>query len=124
MRRALTWAAVLFLFLWAGALILGHLRPDEGGESLRMSAPEAALRQGERMPVAWPDGHINPNHADEEELDAFVGVGPAIARRIVEEREANGPFIYPEDLINVNGIGPKTLEKLWEQSLLPKPDTQ
>ena len=53
------------------------------------------------------------------ELDTLPGVGEVIARRIMEEREKNGPFYYPEDLMNVKGIGEKTLEKLLPRIRLP-----
>ena len=52
------------------------------------------------------------NAAGVDELDALPGIGKVIARRIVEEREQNGPFYYPEDLMNVTGIGSRMLEKL------------
>lgn len=35
-----------------------------------------------------------------------------MAARIVDYRTANGPFRSVEDLVNVKGIGPRTLEKL------------
>ena len=76
------------------------------------------------MAVPWPEGTVDINAGGVEELDKLYGVGPAIAARIIEEREKNGPFTYPEDLLNVNGIGQKTLDKLWEQIFLPKPDNQ
>jgi len=120
MRRALAWAAVCLLIAAAGALIAANLQLDQPA-SFRLAAPEAALRQGERMNVPWPEGTMDINAGGVEELDKLRGVGPAIAQRIIEEREANGSFAYPEDLLNVNGIGPKTLDKLWEQIFLPKP---
>ncbi|HET6323107.1 MAG TPA: helix-hairpin-helix domain-containing protein, partial [Planctomycetaceae bacterium] len=40
------------------------------------------------------------------------GIGDALARRIVADREENGPFQSVEDLGRVKGIGPKTLEHL------------
>ena len=55
---------------------------------------------------------VNINEADVEELaENLVGVGPKKAMAIIEYREANGPFYSPEELVNVKGIGPKTLEK-------------
>lgn len=55
---------------------------------------------------------VNINEADAEELaESLVGVGPKKAMAIIEYREANGPFYTPEELENVKGIGPKTLEK-------------
>jgi competence protein ComEA len=54
---------------------------------------------------------ININSADERELQALKGIGPSLARRIVEYREENGPFQKPAEIMNVNGMG---LEKYKE----------
>ncbi len=55
---------------------------------------------------------VNINTATAEELaENLKGVGPKKALAIIEYRETNGPFFAPEELINVKGIGPKTLEK-------------
>lgn len=40
------------------------------------------------------------------------GVGDVLARRIVEDRETNGPFTSIDDLDRVPGIGPATMERL------------
>jgi competence protein ComEA len=62
---------------------------------------------------------VNINIASAEELaENLKGVGPKKAMAIVEYREANGPFYTPEELINVKGIGPKTLEKNKENILV------
>ena len=53
---------------------------------------------------------INVNTADESELDKLQGIGPSLAKRIVEYRRKNGPFPDIEELDNVDGIGPKKLE--------------
>ena len=58
------------------------------------------------------DGRININTADEKALDELPGVGPATAKRIIEYREANGPFAAPEDLKKVRGIGDAKFEKM------------
>ena len=55
---------------------------------------------------------VNINDADLAELDALPGVGPATAQAIIDDREANGPFTAPEDLMRVSGIGEKKYEKL------------
>ena len=117
-------AAVVCLLMLAAGLIAVHWLPGFNREHVTLSASGAALRGGERMSVPWPEGTIDINHDDAEKLDALHGVGPVIAGRIVEERQTNGLFLYPEDLLNVNGIGPKTFQKLWEQILLAKPDNQ
>lgn len=56
---------------------------------------------------------ININTASEKELDALPGIGPAIARRIVEHRSSQ-PFTKLEDIMLVKGIGKKKFAKLEE----------
>ncbi len=70
---------------------------------------------GVHAAVSWPHGDVDVNAATAEELQALNGVGPALARAIVSEREANGPFDYPEDLTMVKGVGAKTLAKFYDQ---------
>lgn len=55
---------------------------------------------------------VNINTAGVEDLDSLPGVGEATARAIIEDRERNGPFAAPEDLMRVSGIGEKKFEKL------------
>lgn len=60
-------------------------------------------------------GTVNINRATAAELETLPGVGPATAQKIVDDREANGPFATPEDLMRVPGIGPKKFEAMAEQ---------
>lgn len=55
---------------------------------------------------------VNINSATVVELDGLPGVGPSTAAAIVEDRDANGPFSSPEDLMRVSGIGEKKFAKL------------
>lgn len=64
-------------------------------------------------------GPVNINTATVEQLDMELnGVGPTIAQRIVEYRKAQGEFTQAEQLVEVKGIGDKTLSKNAEFILL------
>lgn len=55
---------------------------------------------------------INLNTADAATLDRVMdGVGPAKAAAIIEHRRVHGPFRSVEQLVNVRGIGPATMER-------------
>ncbi|HPE68780.1 MAG TPA: helix-hairpin-helix domain-containing protein [Thermotogota bacterium] len=55
---------------------------------------------------------INVNLDSAEDLQQLPGIGAVKAQAIVEYREAFGAFLSPEDLLNVSGIGEKTLENI------------
>ncbi len=55
---------------------------------------------------------IDINRAEPWLLEALPGIGEVLAQRIVDYRSENGPFRRIEDLLQVEGIGPATLEKI------------
>ncbi len=57
---------------------------------------------------------VNINTADPAELTALSGIGTAKARAIVAYREEHGAFVSVDELLNINGIGEATLERLRE----------
>lgn len=77
------------------------LVPRSGGQISDPGNP----RQGEGSTL------LNINTADESDLDKLPGIGPSLAKRIVEYRRKNGPFSTVEEIDNVNGIGPRKLEE-------------
>jgi competence protein ComEA len=72
----------------------------------------------ENPPVQSPsaqrasDGRVNINTADAAALETLPGIGPALAQRILDYRQAHGPFTKIEDIMEVSGIGRATFEKL------------
>lgn len=114
-QRALGFIAAL-LFLSA-AVRVANL-PDRvpiPGEPLdleaHLAATERAVAAAERMaePLA-PGERLDPNTAPETELARLPRVGPALARRIIEDRERNGPFRSAADLARVAGVGERLVE--------------
>ena len=75
-----------------------------------------------REPPMAPEHHRKPkkkvelplhiNTASADDLCALKGVGPKLAEKIIERRNAAGPFKNPSDLKKVHGIGKKKLENL------------
>jgi competence protein ComEA len=57
-------------------------------------------------------GPVDLNTANESDLDALPGIGPATAAAIVAHRDRHGPFTSVDQLLEVRGIGPAKLEQL------------
>ena len=55
---------------------------------------------------------LNVNRASQAELELLPGIGPALAKRIIDHREKNGAFKSVDDLDKVKGIGPAMIKKL------------
>ena len=58
------------------------------------------------------EGRVNINTANEAELCTISGVGESTAKKIIAEREANGPFASVDDITRVSGIGEKKLASM------------
>ena len=92
--------------------------------ALNLAAPLAdgtqvlVPRRGESIaaaPVATPGAPgalVNVNSADQAELELIPGIGPVKAAAIVEYRTQSGAFTALEELLDVTGIGPATLEAM------------
>lgn len=64
---------------------------------------------------------IDINAADVAALEQIKGVGPAKAAAIVKYRDDNGPFKSVDELVNVPGIGEKSLEQMKPQITASQP---
>ncbi len=82
--------------------------------------------------VAHPDSSlkfrstskININSAQLSQLIRLKGIGPGLARRIIDYRTLHGPFKSIDELIKVKGIGNGKLSKIREKisTKLPRPN--
>jgi competence protein ComEA len=76
-------------------------------------APPGATQNGALAGGAGtPAGRLNLNSATVADLDTLPRIGPALAQRIIDYRDANGRFGSVDDLRSVTGIGEKTFEGL------------
>ena len=66
----------------------------------------------ENMKGKGGENLVNINTADEKALDSLPGIGPSMAKRIIEYRNTEGMFQSPEDLKKIRGIGEAKYEKL------------
>jgi competence protein ComEA len=82
-------------------ILVGRVAPPRGlaaGTSSADPAPAGAL--------------VNLNTATSEQLDTLPGVGPVTAQKILDWRAAHGAFSSVEELLEIDGIGEKTLAEL------------
>jgi len=116
-RRALLFLAVIAV---AGGL-MRVLRGNDAPAGAPLLAPglssgdvarQARLAQAalEATRPLLPGELVDVDTAPEPQIERLPRVGPQLARRIVEEREAHGPFGSLEGLKRVSGIGPATLK--------------
>ena len=99
----------LFLALFLAVLYWGyHSLPHKASLFLYESGCNEAYSLQPRF-VSTGNGTISPNTAGKDELMLIPGIGEKTAQAIIDEREQNGVFYYPEDLLAVPGIGVKKL---------------
>ena len=98
----------------------GGLRADASPDGVNRAR---RLRDGERVTVPSIGGGarsagggagdaLDLNSATAVELEELPGVGPVLARRIVEHRTSRGGFHRLDDLLQVKGVGPRLLDGL------------
>ena len=103
--RALAGLTALFL------LVTGLLyRRDTAAAAADYTiGPTRAASEEALAPAFTP---VDLNTADEETLSALTGIGPALARRIIDYRRENGPFPSIEEIMEVKGIGQSVFQQI------------
>jgi len=105
---------VVFLAFTAG-FFLG--RTQDTGDVILSSVSTIPAHSGpaptiETVPEETVTFPLNINTATKEELTSLPGIGPSLAQRIIAYRTQAGFFSKPEELMNVEGIGPGKLEAI------------
>ena len=121
---------MLCLTLLFASFTLGFLagRSTAPGDVIITQLPQVTQAPDRAMPVLPPEpaetapagndasipeptdsGLININTATAAQLDTLPGIGPVLAQRIIDYRQANGPFTSLSQLMLVEGIGEKRL---------------
>jgi len=90
----------------AGAPTAPAYSVSPAGAALDTAAAQTPAREPRNPDV------LDLNRAGAAELDALPGIGPVLARRIVEYRQQHGAFRRVEELRAVRGVGPRLLERL------------
>ena len=77
--------------------------------------------KGKEAAVAGPaaDGRVRINTASLDEIATLPGIGPVLAQRIFDHRDANGPFRSVEELLDVSGIGEGKLATIRDSIAIP-----
>ena len=85
---------------WLGALVLA-VWCLSGGAAMAEDKPAKAKAEG----------RVNINEASKADLMKLAGVGPGGAQKIIDYRDAHGPFKKAQDLEKVDGVGKAVIEK-------------
>ncbi len=117
-NQIVTYSAILLF----GAIALYNIyseRParsggyDAAAKTIELfGAPSERVDGGERFAI------ININTADKETLCEIDGIGEVTAAEILKYRDEHGAFSEIDELLNVKGIGEKTLEKIRDKITL------
>lgn len=103
----------------ADLTLLNLAAPLTDGQQILVPTKGAAAPGGAVVPGAVPGSTggalVNINTADEPTLETLNGVGPVLAAAIIQYRTEHGPFASVDQLDEVSGIGPATLEDLRSQ---------
>jgi competence protein ComEA len=99
----------------ADLTLLNLAAPLTDGQQILVQKEGTAAPGTSGVPGVGGTTLVNINTADQPTLETLNGVGPALATAIIQYRTEQGPFTSVDQLDDVSGIGPATLEKLRPQ---------
>lgn len=91
--------------------------------AITVNVPVSMLTEPARAPEKVPDAAppairvtfpLDINRADKNMLMQLPGIGEIMAQRIIDYRDKHGAFSAVEELLNVDGMGMKKLDKIWD----------
>ncbi len=103
-----------------GAVVIEAAKPEVISELQSQiteppeTTPEAAASLEDSVIPSEPEYPLDINTATVDDLDDLPKIGPVLAQRIIDYRNANGDFQFIEELMNVEGIGEGIFEKIKE----------
>ena len=86
---------------WEAAMTAGKSGSGTYGESREGRLPGSKIG----LQPKTPGRVIDPNRASQADLETLPGIGPVLARRIMDYRRVHGPYKKIADLRKVSGIG-------------------
>ncbi len=86
--------------------------------SLALAPVSALAQQSKASSKAAATEKVNLNTATLEQLQTLPGVGPAVAKRILEHRTKIGKFNKIDEILNVKGIGEKRFQRMKDRLVL------
>jgi competence protein ComEA len=78
-------------------------------------APATAQAQKSKAAVTEK---VNLNTATSEQLQTLPGIGPSLAKTIIDHRAKNGKFNKIEEILNVKGVGEKKFQKIKDRLIV------
>jgi comEA protein len=105
--------ALILLLGAVGFVVRKVIKKQRVLRSADINMKDTFQREDEsRKESTFPTEPVNINTAGLMEIEALPFLGLKRSKDIIEYRDKNGPFKSLDELINISGIGPKTLDKL------------